>query len=228
MNSLEKNNVSSYNQLKGTPSCFVLNPESNGLRVLFIGNSITLHGVAEHIGWNHISGMAASSDENDYVHICMKAITDRYPQATFAIAQLADWEREYINGSARLNDYSVCREFNADIIIVRIIENCPYEDFSHEDFKREYKAMLEYFNPSGNAKIILTEGFWHHPGDVSIKSVGEELGLPVVSLGDLGDDEHMKAIGEYEHVGVAQHPNDNGMANIAERIITALKNEEIL
>lgn len=38
------------------------------IKVAFVGNSISLHGIAENIGWDHKSGMAASSIDNDYVH----------------------------------------------------------------------------------------------------------------------------------------------------------------
>ncbi len=228
MSSIEENTVPSYNQLKGAPSCYTLKPDGRGLRVLFIGNSITLHGIMPEIGWHNLCGMAASCVEKDYVHLCMDALLDYDSEATFSIAQLADWEREYTDGSNQLSKYSACRDFNADIIIVRIIENCPYKEFAHEAFQKEYKTMLDYFNKSGKAKIILTDSFWCHPGDASIKAVAEKYGYLLVNLGDLGENPEMKAIGEYEHGGVAQHPNDNGMAHIAERIINTLKTENII
>ena len=53
------------------------------IKVLFIGNSITLHGVAPQIGWTNRWGMAASSQEKDYVHLVAAGIareTGRKPQ----------------------------------------------------------------------------------------------------------------------------------------------------
>ena len=38
-------------------------------RILFLGNSLTLHGPREEIGWKHNWGMAASAPERDFVHL---------------------------------------------------------------------------------------------------------------------------------------------------------------
>ena len=43
-------------------------------RYLFLGNSITLHGPAENIGWKGNWGMAASSADKDYVHLLLARI----------------------------------------------------------------------------------------------------------------------------------------------------------
>ena len=50
MAQIDKNNVPAANQLKKN-FVFPENPTGTGPRVLFVGNSITLHGVAPHIGW---------------------------------------------------------------------------------------------------------------------------------------------------------------------------------
>ena len=61
--------VGSKNQLRDLPSVRFENLENDGIRVLFIGNSITLHGKAPELGWHGDWGMAASAKENDYVQI---------------------------------------------------------------------------------------------------------------------------------------------------------------
>ena len=220
MNQIEKNTVKSDNQVKA--STFSFNESGTGTKVLFVGNSITLHGILPDIGWHWQFGMAASAEENDYVHLIMKKFTETDSNAVFKIAQVAKWERGYKNGSDYLENYKDARDFNADIIIMRFIENCPHDNFDNEAFKREYIKLLEYFNPSGKAKVVITTSFWKHKGDSTIMEIGEELGYPVIYLGDLGEDDEMKAIGLFEHSGVANHPGDKGMATIAERIMEKL------
>ena len=70
----------------------------------------------------------------------------------------------------------------------------------------------------------MTTGFWHHPADESIAELAKEHDWPLVPLGDLGEQPEMKAIGLFAHSGVAAHPGDLGMKNIADRIWAVLRN----
>ena len=94
MKNFEKNNtVSSKGQVKKHVYFDV--KEDCALKVMFLGNSITKHGVAPQIGWHGDWGMAASKQENDYVHLCEKEILKKFPQSSFCIVQGAEWERRY-------------------------------------------------------------------------------------------------------------------------------------
>lgn len=228
MNQLEKNTVSAYAQLPESQFCYALSSAGTGLRILFLGNSITLHGVAPQIGWNRLCGMAASEVEKDYVHLCRTEILKDHPDAAFTIAQVAEWERQCFEGERVLPLFQAARDFHADVIIARFIENCPWKDFDHAAFREQCRKLLAYFDPEGDARFVITDGFWHHPGDEDLKALAEELGVPFVTLGDLGERDDMKAVGEYEHGGVAQHPGDAGMAAIAQRILDALHENAIL
>ena len=55
-----------------------------------------------------------------------------------------------------------------------------------------------------------------------MQEVAAERGYPFVYLGDLGESDEMKAIGRFEHIGVANHPSDRGMEAIAERLWNAI------
>ena len=101
---------------------------------------------------------------------------------------------------------------------MRFIENCPKVDFDNQKFKTELDKLLTFLNKSGKAKIIFTTGFWHHPGDSAIREYTKENGYPCIELGDLGEMDEMKAVGLFDHHGVANHPGDLGMKAIADRI----------
>ena len=215
---MEKNTVDSKNQLKDSKQVRFINIDGKGKRIMFVGNSITLHGVLPSIGWHNECGMAASKKENDYVHILMKKTNEIMPDSQYCICQVAEWEREYKNGESKYELFEDARNFDADIIVARFIENCPQDNFDSNIFKKEYSALLAFLNKSQKAKIIITTGFWKHPGDKAISEYAKANNLSCVELGDLGELDEMKAIGLFEHSGVANHPGDLGMKNIAERI----------
>lgn len=222
MRQREKNTVSAKDQTNGKGCIFYVGEKKDGIKVLFAGNSITLHGVKEEIGWHVNWGMAASDISKDYVHIIVGNMRNEHPNATFCIASVGDWELNYLNGENELERYAEAREFNADIIVVRCIENCPAENFDSEKFGKEYKKLIDYLNKDNNAEIIVTTGFWKHPGDDKIREVAKENGYKTADLGDLGELDEMKAVGLFEHSGVANHPGDKGMDEIAKRIYSLL------
>ena len=215
---MAKNTVDSQNQLKESSVVRFHNLGGGGKRVMFVGNSITLHGKAPQIGWNLECGMAASAPEKDYVHLLERAVLEVDPEAAFCVCQVAGWERSYKQGEETYPLYEAARAFDADIIVLRFIENCPAAEFEPDVFYRSVGELVKYLNADGEAKIIVTTGFWRHPGDAQLCAYARDNGYPLVPLGDLGQLDEMKAIGLFEHSGVANHPGDEGMRNIAERI----------
>ena len=153
---MEKNTVNSKNQLKDSKVVRFINLEGKGKRVMFVGNSITLHGKLPSIGWDNEWGMAASAKENDYVHILMSKVDEAVPDSQFCICQVAEWERNYKNGGETYALFEEAAKFDADIIIMRFVENCPKDEFDSEAFKAQLDSLLDFLNGSGNAKIILT------------------------------------------------------------------------
>ena len=223
MNQIDKNTVKAENQLAKNQFITFINPEGKGKRVLFVGNSITRHGVKHDIGWHNDWGMAASALEKDYVHIVAKEISQKDSEATFCICQAAEWECNWYDGEKTFELFNAARDFKADIIVMRLVENCPRDNYNSDLFMEEYGKLVSYLNSSGKAKIIITTGFWKHIADGAIREYARKNGYPLVELNDLGEDDNMKAIGLFEHGGVANHPGNLGMQNIAERIFNVLK-----
>ena len=223
MNQIEKNTVKAENQLEKNQFITFINPEGKGKRVLFVGNSITRHGIKHDIGWHNDWGMAASDLEKDYVHLVAKEISQKDSKAAFCICQAAEWECNCYDGEKTFEFFQEARNFKADIIVIRLVENCPMDNYNSELFMEEYGKFVAYLNGSGNAEVIITTGFWKHIADSTIRDYAHKNEYPLVELNDLGEDDKMKAIGLFEHEGVANHPGDLGMEKIAERIFNVLK-----
>ena len=215
-----KNNVSAAEQLKNTgPVRF--EGDGEGYRILFIGNSITLHGYKPDIGWYGDYGMAASAKEKDYVHVFARMAEQKCGKVSFCIAQLSAWERDHTSDTILEERYAAARAFDADLIIVRIGENMPKG--SAPDSRPYFDAMIRFFKQRPAQRVIITDSFWRNDArDAMIREIAADNGYDFCRIGDLENDPTSMAIGQYEHRGVSLHPSDLGMERIAARLFEML------
>ncbi len=202
-------------------------------KVLFLGNSITLHGVAPHIGWNGNWGMAASAEDKDYVHRLMKQIcqaTEKSPAVM--VKNIAEFERG-LDGD-QLDVYLKPElAFEADLIIVAIGENVSALT-TPETQARYQKAMttlLVEFKKQGQPTLLVRSCFGSDPvKDGIMKQTCQEAGGVWVDLSPLGSDETNYARSErkIEHPGVAGHPGDKGMQAISDLLWKAIQTQPAL
>ena len=196
-------------------------------RVLFLGNSITLHGPAPHIGWSGNWGMAASALENDYVHLLLRRLSEAVGRTPAAMVQnIADFERNYDAydvGSALKKQL----EFNADLVIVAIGENVPA--FPSEEAKNKFRnalaSLLAALKKHGKPAIFVRSCFWPDKAkDEVMRKVCQEADGTFVDISRLAQDESHYARSErtFAHAGVAAHPGDKGMRAIADALWEAI------
>ncbi len=215
------NDVPAVGQLRGSDCISFETTENADIKLLFLGNSITRHGKAENLGWCGDWGMAASSKENDYVHKLIGKFCQKGIKVSVCIANLSDWERTR-NMDLLFTKYSSALRFNADYVIVRLGENACTDKYLSE-FELCYGELTDLFSRNG-AKIVLTDLFWEYePFDNFVAELAKARGYAFAEIHDLGNDDEMKAIGKFSHNGVAVHPGDKGMAEIAERIFRVLR-----
>ena len=201
-------------------------------KVLFLGNSITLHGPAPAIGWSGNWGMAASAEEKDYVHLVLKAIAKaagQDPKST--VVNIADFERQFetYDVAVRLK-----RElaFRADLVIVAIGENVPAltSENAQKAFQASVVRLLKKFQENGHPVIVVRSCFWPEPTkDVRLQAACRAVGGIFVDAGPLGKDPANQARAErkFSHDGVAGHPGDKGMRALADAILNALRQQNI-
>ena len=201
-------------------------------KILFLGNSITLHGAKASIGWTNTCGMAASAPEKDYVHIVTRAIGTTTGTAPITMVQnISDFEKRY--ETYDLAQLKKALDFNADTIIVAIGENVLA--LASEEAKAKFKAsvlkLLTALKGSNNPTILVRSSFWQNKAkDETLKQACEEAGGVFVDISGLSKDESYFARSErsYAHSGVAAHPGDKGMQAIADALLAALKTTKAL
>lgn len=197
-------------------------------RILFLGNSITLHEPRAEIGWTGNWGMAASAREKDYVHILaqsISAITGTSP--VIMIENIGDFERQY--ETYDLSRLKKAIQFKADTVIVAIGENMPNvgSEESKTRLKESLLKLLMAVKDAGNPTIIVRSSFWpDKTKDEVLKQACEDVGGVFVDISGLSKDESHYARSErsYAHNGVAAHPGDKGMQAIANALLPAMKN----
>ena len=200
-------------------------------RVLFLGNSITKHGPKEDIGWTGNWGMAASSEERDYVHLVTAGLSTyaKSPCETM-VQNIAGFERNYAtyNLKSQLED---AREFQPDLVILAIGENVPKldSDEAKADFESSVLTLLNGLKRASDPVIIVRSSFWANEAkDGVLRKVCEEVDGIFVSIDELDSDESnfARAERDFSHKGVAAHPGDKGMKAIADAILAAVPTKQ--
>ncbi|QDU52926.1 SGNH/GDSL hydrolase family protein [Gimesia panareensis] len=199
----------------------------NFKRVLFLGNSITLHAPAPKIGWKGNWGMAASCAEKDYVHLVTQALTKSQGQPPKTLVKnIAAFERNY--ASYNLNEsLKDAFSFKPDLVIVAIGENVPQlkSDEEKASFKASVDELLKLVQSESQPTIIVRSSFWPNPAkDSALKAACQQAGGTFVDISALSKNEANYARSErkFEHAGVAAHPGDRGMQAIADAIVKSL------
>ncbi len=197
-------------------------------RVLFLGNSITLHGPAPQIGWTGNWGMAASALEKDYVHVLTSQIAKAAGgNPEVKVKNIADFERnlDAYNLAESLKDEL---EFKADLIIVAIGENSAAltTDEAKLRFSTSFAKLLTELKRYGNPILIVRSSFWADTAkDERMQQACQNAGGTFVEISKLGRDEANFARSErkFEHAGVAGHPGDKGMQALADELWKAVQ-----
>jgi len=198
-------------------------------RILFLGNSITLHGPKADIGWSGNWGMAASSEDKDYVHLVTSALaqhTGSRPQ--IMVRNIADFERNYATYDVDLQMKDLFA-FDPDLVVLAIGENVPA--LGSEEAKTQFKAGVMSILRCAMAKrhplVVVRSCFWADAAkDEVLRQASQEVGGIFVDAGPLGRDPANAARSErsFAHDGVAGHPGDKGMKALADAIVEAVLN----
>ncbi len=171
--------------------------------------------------------MAASSEELDYVHRLLKMIGQHADGEPKSMARnIADFERG-------LEQFPVAEnlkpewEFAADLVIVAIGENVAAlnTDEAKTRYAKAFAAILAEIRKHGQPTVLVRSCFGADSAkDEIMRQACLDAASVWVDMSELGRAEKNLARSErtIEHAGVAGHPGDQGMLEIANGLWRAI------
>jgi hypothetical protein len=210
------------------------NKNGKQLKVLIIGNSLTIHGIAKDIGWNHISGMAATAKEKDFAHLLFKRIENKLPQRNIylRLSNFAEFERNL--SSFNYNTLDSLVNYKPDILIFQLGENVNIDELNAPQlFEGKYIELINSFKKNGNPMTICTTPFFPSliKNDI-IKNVALATSSYIVDLSSLpltnaenyakDEKEYLGDKSVWKVDGIGLHPGDIGMKNIANQLFITI------
>ena len=199
-----------------------------GINYLAIGNSITSHSLADY-WWNDGVGMAASSEDKDYVHQISRYLEETYDESVKMYAyNFYTWEVQATDRAEVLQLLDGYLSDKLDLITIQLSENVHDTSTFEEDCEELYRYVSQ---KAPNAQIIVIDDFWDCGEKALMKeNAAQACNVNFVSLENIkGKAEYQAGLGTIvydkdgkehiiEHEGVASHPGDTGMTYIAEAV----------
>jgi hypothetical protein len=222
-------------ELPGGAGVALADRPKNAYRILFVGNSITQHGVAAPLNWDHVSGMAASSMNTDYVHLLVSKIQPLMPGRPIAtrIASL-------IPGGLGTPDYRISpvveesAGFNPDLVIIQHGEH-EQAPGGADAIAATYNKLLDLFTTAPSHPKIVCVGVWSselnadgtaYAGwtavvEQTMQTICAKRVIPYISVVKIAADPANHGYGT--DPGVQWHPNDAGHAKYADAIFAVVR-----
>jgi lysophospholipase L1-like esterase len=206
--------------------------DGRSFRILFIGDSITLHGfndwTIQHLGWSHLSGMAASSRQSDYANLLSKKISGFRGLPTVVCYHTAGG-----NGAVAQRLQALDRVISTEPNLV-VIQLGEHEDPAQgaQRLYEDYKKLIQAVRAMRSKPSVIAVGPWslsvqdnagRYKGwigvvDQTMQAVAAQERVPYASVADIAGIRAAHGTGISE--GVRWHPNDYGQSLYAERLFT--------
>lgn len=208
-------------------------------RILFLGNSMTVHGVNASLSWYGEWGMAASAMDKDYVHVLTESVADATGiTPSMKASNISTFESTYNTYNLSANLASELA-FDADVAVIAIGENVPTlsNETDKANFKNAFTNLLTTVKGSGVDNIFVRSCFWANLAantakDSIMKEVCTNLGDTYIDISSLCKNSKNYAYADpssqYYGIisgplsGVSAHPGDIGMAAMADAIFVGM------
>lgn len=220
-------------QLEAVSDLTNFTPSPDRYRIYFIGDSITRHGfnqdTIDRLKWDHLAGMAASSETKDYAHLLASGIQKLVGKK---VKLCFGPGGDAVNA---LKGIGKARLFQPHLVVVQLGEHVPSKAFgsghddSPEKIASDYGVLLDAILALPGPPRVLCTGIWcpskaaaytGRPALIDEIQSGQckPRALPFVSVEKYALDPSCSGTGGSG--GVRWHPNDKGQAAYAEELLT--------
>ena len=202
------------------------------IKLLTYGNSIQKHAPNASLGWEGNWGMAATSEDKDYVHRLIYYLEQKYGvgniewvMGTGAGGFESD-TTDYAEDEDLTNALSSLKKesetVQPDIVVVQYGENSHCTSaVAYENALTQFVNTVKAGTP--NAIVLITTPFWGgNPKINGAKNTAKKLNIPLAELAPLTTAEN-QALDHPEWANAVQiHPGDLGMDRIAQEMFKQL------
>lgn len=200
-------------------SFLILRPATAQERLIFLGNSITWHTPSPNIGWTGNWGMAASTQNNDYVHQIANLFAENNKQSIVYPRNISDIENH--TKTFDIDKLNFLVDIKPDVVVIFLGDNFKSVEGSNNIFTDRYRSILSKIQVNTTARIFCVTTWWNNKiTDRLIYNTCNQSSTFVVDISgisamqgarnDMGE--------EFSNSGVAAHPSDLGMRLIATQI----------
>ena len=197
--------------------------QANAAEILFIGNSMTLHGKSPALEWNGEWGMAASSGNLDYVHLVKRTLGEKLKKPVQSRVVNASWlERGETGWQGRVDGLK--NGAALDYLVIFLGDNVSAMD--DEEFINRLSILYKTLSKRHVGRTVIVGTWWAKPVNERLSTFSQQNNIPFVSLSDLWMRHELYANAERKvtNSGVGIHPGDKAMDIIHSRIVEKLIN----
>ncbi len=194
-------------------------------KMVATGNSITWHPPLANSDWNNNWGMAATSQDKDWVHRVHRYVTENQKGVTPELIVENFGDRQVVDPAK----HEKLAAFKADLYVIQFGDNLKDEDCNEKTLGKPYEEMLKTIKKANPNAVIVCASTWgcSKNKDPLMRAACERQGVPFVRIDIFIGDVKNRALGEghFKHGGVNWHPGDLGMQKIADALWPAIKTE---